>query len=698
MNENCNAGRTDLPDAAHFMPAMNWFAEQMPGGFFIYRADETQAILYVNNAAIRIFGCKTTSEFKELTGCTFRGMVHPDDFQKVQSSIDSQIADTGNENMDHVEYRIIRKDGEVRWVEDYGHYAQLPGYGKVYYVFISDITEKKRIQEENRLAAEVIEGLSVEYACIYLLNMDTGRMRTYHLKNDFFKEISNKIGIPDGQKADWHEVLENYAKIYIIPEDRDMFLAEITDKRMRERLATEVSFTVNYRCHAARGGVVYVAMSVNRVKSEGINDHVVMGFRDVTDETLVFQRELEEKMETELELEREKRSNEIKSQFLFHVSHDIRTPMNAIMGYAGLAKRHIMEPRQSEDYIERVEESGSQLLSLIDDLLDMGKLESGRIELKEEPCSLSEQISMVLELFRAQALEKEISLDEEVNLPDDEDVLLDTGRFRRILSNLVSNAVKFTPKGGSIKIGAKQKDVSKSGYARYEFVVSDTGIGMSREFVAHLYEAFERESSSTESGMAGAGLGLSIAKSLVDMMGGSLSVQSEKGKGTTFTLNLPLKLADHKEASTPKEEDSADFRAKGEYRILLVEDIEFNRMLTETILSESGFLVESVEDGCDAVEAVKTHPKGYYDLILMDIQMPVMNGYEATRAIRAIQREDISRLPIIALSANAREEDKRMSIESGMNNHVAKPFDVGNLIATINEYIEEKRWKEKNMP
>ena len=671
------------------LQSMEKAAEMMPGGFFIYRADTGEELLYVNRAALQIFGCGTLAEFRELTGYTFRGLVYPEDYAATEASIEAQIADAGNDNMDRVTYRIIRKDGSVRWVDDYGYCAELDGYGKVYYVFISDVTERKEIEEENRLAAQVIDGLSVNYACIYLLNLGSGNMRAYHLKNEFFREISHRIGISEGQTANWHEVLANYAEWYIVPEDRELFLREVDETRIRERLAREDSFSVSYRCHTPDGGVAYVSMSVKRTRGDGQNERVVMAFRDVTEDTLTFQRELAEKMKTELDLERERHANEIKSQFLFNVSHDIRTPMNAIIGFAGLAKRHIADPERLGEYLDRVEESGNQLMELIDDLLDMSKLEYGRIELKAEPCSLRKQIDMVLDMFRAQAEEKQLMLKEDIELPD-KDVLVDANRFRRVLSNLISNAVKFTPVNGTVTVAVRQKQVSESGYARYEFAVSDTGIGMSPEFMQHMYEAFERESSSTKAGTTGSGLGLSIVKSLLNIMGGSISVDSKKNQGTVFTVNLPLKYADHVAVSSATADSSADYRAKGEHRVLLVEDIEINRMLAETILEEAGFLVDSVPDGCDAVDAIQNTPMWYYDLVLMDIQMPVMNGYEATRAIRAIKREDIRSLPIIALSANARDEDKRMSIESGMNNHVAKPFDVAQLISTINEHIESR--------
>lgn len=546
------------------------------------------------------------------------------------------------------------------------------------------------MQDESLLAAQVIEGLSVNYASIYLLNLNTGMMRVYHLKDEFFREISRKIGIPEGQSANCHEVLSNYAELYIVPEDRELFLREVDKTRIHERLAKEDSFSVNYRCHSPEGGVAYISMSVKRTKGDGQDERVVMAFRDVTEDTIAFRQELAEKMKTELDLERERHANEIKSQFLFNISHDIRTPMNAIMGFAGLARRHLTEPERLEEYLSRVEESGNQLLELIDDLLDMSRLEYGRIEIRAEPCRLREQIDLVLDLFRVQAEKKNLILKENLELPD-KDVLVDANRFRRVLSNLVSNAVKFTPSNGTVTVTARQRQISESGYARYEFTVSDTGIGMSQEFMRHMYDAFERESSSTKAGTTGSGLGLSIVKSLLDIMGGSISVNSKRNQGTVFTVNLPLKYADHVSEGAAKPDDSADYRARGEHRVLLVEDIEINRMLAETILEEAGFLVDSVPDGCDAVDAIQEHPMWYYDLVLMDIQMPVMNGYEATRAIRAIHREDIQSLPIIALSANAREEDKRESLACGMNNHVAKPFDVAHLISTINEHIETRQ-------
>lgn len=515
------------------------FADKMPGGFFIYHAGGDEELIYANDAVLKIFGCETLDEFRALTGFTFQGLVHPDDLAAVKQSIEEQVASSGD-HLDRVEYRILCKDGGVRWVDDYGRRVQTDG-GDVYYVFISDITEKREAQ----------------------------------------------------------------------------------------------------------------ALA--------------------------------------LELERQKHMSEAKSSFLFNISHDIRTPMNAIVGFTTLARRHIDDRERLEEYLRRVDESNQHMLSLIDDLLEMSQIDSGRVKLKAEVCDLREQLDIALSVMAAQIEEKGLTLETDIAIPADE-VCVDAHRFRRIMTNLIGNAVKFTDAPGTIRVAARSKQVSESGYARYEFEVADTGIGMSEEFLQRIFKAFEREETSTRTGYLGAGLGLSIVKSLLDIMGGSISVRSRKGEGSTFTVSLPLKLAGY--TAPPQAEAQPDeHRAEGEHRILLVEDIEINRMLAETILEEAGFLVESVPDGCDAVEAIASRPAWYYDLVLMDIQMPVMNGYEATRAIRAIGRPDTATLPIIALSANAREEDKRMSMESGMNNHIAKPFDVASLIMTVNDHI---RAREQN--
>ena len=656
----------------------------MPGGFFIYRADDKEELLYANDVMLDIFGCETLEEFKELTGYTFQGIVHPDDLEEVEESIARQI-EHNDRNVDYVEYRIRRKDGTIRWVDDYGRFVRTKNDGDVFYVFIRDITDLRSSREENRRREKVIEGLSIGFASIYLLNLDTGTMRPYRLENEYFEKITAELGLTDAEKVNWLDVLHLYAERYVLPEDKQLYLTEIDAERIRSRLKTEPTYALTYRCNGDGDKIIFMEMAFSRVDSDESGRYVVMSYRDITEQFTKVRRELAEKLNMEMALERERHANEVKAAFLFNISHDIRTPMNAIMGFTALAQHHLQEPNLLDKYLKKVDEANHHMIALIDDLLEMSRIDYGRIEIKSEPCNLEKQIELVLDMFRPFAYEKQLTLEEELNLPPDE-VFVDALRFRRILGNLLSNAVKFTPAHGTIKISARRKQISDSGYARYQFTVEDTGVGMTEDFMRKMYDAFEREDTSTRTGYIGTGLGLSITKKLLNVMGGSISVKSKKGEGSTFTVDLPLKLVEHVRKADAEPQPVIQ-KHSDERRILLVEDIEVNRMLAEAILTESGFLVESVPDGSDAVEIIKNRPAWYYDLVLMDIQMPVMNGYEATRSIRALGREDTNALPIIALSANARDEDKKMSMESGMNSHIAKPFDIAHLIATIDEYI-----------
>ena len=668
------------------LEALRHTAESMPGGFFIYRADNDEPILYLNDVMLDIFGCETEGEFRALTGGTFPGLVHPDDLNHVEASIRQQVK-KNDKRLDHVKYRIRRKDGEIRWVDDYGRLVRTAEGDDVYYVFLRDITESRAAREESRRRARVIEGLSIGYSSIFLVNLDTGSMRPYRQENAIFREIVANLGAGDESRADFRQMLAEYARRYVLPEDQAFFQRQTNDAHIRERLAAAPSYTATYRCSCEGNEPVYMEMSVVRVRGEDDLSNVVLGFRNVTERIARIQRELSEKMEIENELEREKRANEIKSAFLFSISHDIRTPMNAITGFTALAKSHKDDPMLLSEFLGNVEEASNHLLSLIDNLLEMSSLSQEKFQLDELPASLDDELSAVMDMFRPQAEEKHIELTAEFNLPP-VDVLLDTVRFRRLMSNLVDNALKFTPEGGHVKIFAKRKFASGSGYARYEITVADDGMGMANGFLRRVGKVFEREKTATESGYLGTGLGLAITKKILDLMGGSMVVSSEKGKGSTFTVSVPLKQAGAaRKRLSPTAEKKEDAKADGAYRLLLAEDMGVNRLLAETMLKEAGFAVDAVPDGCDAVDAVECHPAHYYDAVLMDIQMPVMNGYEATRKIRSMNRDDAKSLPIIALSANAREQDKRASLDSGMNAHVAKPFDLAILIDTLNEQI-----------
>ena len=666
------------------LEALRSAAENMPGGFFIYRADGDEKILYLNDVMLDIFGCATEEEFRELTGGTFKGIVCPDDLPDVEASILQQVR-RNDKRLDYVKYRIRRKDGAIRWVDDYGRLVHTEEDGDVYYVFIRDITEIRAAREESRRRARVIEGLSVGYSSIFLLNFDTGSMRPYRQESGIFREIASSLSEDEG-RADYHRIFAEYGQQYVVPEDQAFFQRQTDEKHIRERLAKELSYSVTYRCKGTGKAPIYMEMSVVRVKDYEVSG-AVLGFRDVTERIAGVQRELSERMEMENELEREKRANEIKSAFLFSVSHDIRTPMNSITGFTSLAKSHMDDPKLLKELLGNVEDAASHLMALIDNLIEMSSLSQEKFTLDDLPASLDDEIEAVVDMFRPQAEEKRIELKTDLSLPPT-DVLLDTVRFRRLMTNLVDNAIKFTPEGGHVTVSARRKFASGSGYARFEISVADDGVGMAEGFLRRIGKVFEREKGAVESGYIGTGLGLAIAKKILDLMGGSIEIKSEKGKGSTFIISLPLKqVGAARKRLSPASGKEDEVKAAGAYRLLLAEDMGVNRLLAETMLKGAGFEVESVPDGCDAVDAVECHPAHYYDAVIMDILMPVMNGYEATRRIRAMNREDSKDIPIIALSANSREQDKKASLESGMNAHVAKPFELAVLVDTLNEYI-----------
>lgn len=392
-------------------------------------------------------------------------------------------------------------------------------------------------------------------------------------------------------------------------------------------------------------------------------------------------------MEIEKSAELAKQANEAKTRFLFNMSHDIRTPMNAIIGFSELLEKHHDDPQKVLDYIGKIKSSSSVLLSLINYVLEMARIESGKAELKEEVAHMDELKDVLNSVFEPAVKSKKLDYSYEMNV-DHTCILCDKTKIREILTNIISNSVKYTPDGGTISVKVKEITSTKVGYATYRFVVEDNGIGMSKEYLPHIFEEFTREHTSTESKVAGTGLGLPIVKSLVDLMKGTIDVESEEEKGTKFTIVLSFKLADeslmlkdyHRE--NPVEEadkfsaDQTDIK-----RILLAEDNELNAEIAITILSENGFLVESVKDGIECIDTLKSHPADYYDVILMDIQMPNMDGYETTKAIRAMDDER-RMIKIIAMTANAFEEDKKKAFDCGMNGYIAKPV-------RIDEFLKE---------
>ena len=377
------------------------------------------------------------------------------------------------------------------------------------------------------------------------------------------------------------------------------------------------------------------------------------------------------------------KANAAKSDFLFNMSHDIRTPMNALLGYSELMKRELTDPKLL-DYQEKMEQSGNLLLSIINNVLDMAKIESGKMELDENYVKIRDVYQGVYKIFRAEAEKKGIHLEMEYEVQH-EHVICDETKNREIFLNLISNAVKYTASGGAVTIRITELDCDRKDYVRIQTQLIDTGIGMSEEFLPSLFEAFARERNTTAAKVAGTGLGMPIIKKYVDMMGGTIKAESKLGEGSKFTVIIEYRIADkgYYEQVTDLSPDTEETdRISGKY-VLLAEDNDLNAEIAEFILEDMGLMVDRVEDGVQCVARMEQKPAGTYDLILMDIQMPNMDGYKATQAIRRLEDKKKAGIPIIAMTANAFEEDRKKAFEKGMNGHIAKPVDAEKVKKTI---------------
>lgn len=397
-------------------------------------------------------------------------------------------------------------------------------------------------------------------------------------------------------------------------------------------------------------------------------------------------KDLNEKLQ--IAVEKAEGANRAKTNFLNNMSHDIRTPMNAILGYNRLMRKKLTDP-QLIDYQRKIEQSGSLLLSIINHVLDMARIESGKSKLDENAEVLGMIFDEAYGVFAPEAAKKEIRMKKTIAV-EHRSLICDGTKIREIFVNLISNAVKYTPRGGSVEVNVNELPCEREGFARIQTVVTDTGIGMSKEYLPTIYDSFSRERNTTMGKVAGTGLGMAIVKELVTMMGGTIEVKSELGEGTTFTVTLDHKIAetrhdDRKEIASRK----AAAESLADLHILLAEDNDLNAEIAMTLLEEAGLKVDRAADGIQCVSRIEKEPAGTYALILMDIQMPNMDGYKATETIRQLPDPKKAAIPIIAMTANAFEEDRKMALAKGMNGYIAKPIDPAKMLAAIQDAIEK---------
>ena len=680
-----------------------------------------------------------------------------------------------------------------------------------------EMEEKLRLQtkllseeQRRRRQSEMIQALTADYRLVYHLNLDSDEAVCYRVES----EISAILKRKQSDVVRFQAAMESYVREFVAPNDREDLLNFIKPENLRARLAEEEIISQRY-IMIRYGEEHYMMLRVARI-DEGLHA-VGVGFANVDEQT---RESLARNQELADALAQAQHANASKTTFLSNMSHDIRTPMNAIIGFTSMALRHFENRTQVKDSLEKVLSSSKHLLGLINDILDMSRIESGRVEVAENECNLSDLIHNLIHLIQPQVTAKQQKFQIDAFKVKNEDVFADQLKINQVLINILSNAVKYTPSTGSIFFRISQYESEIPGCAKYEFRIKDNGLGMSKEFLKHVFDAFEREETSTKSGIQGTGLGMSITKKMVELMGGDIQVESEKDKGSEFTVTLDLKLQQnvkqipiqelknlralivdddfntcesvttmlkqmgmrsewttspreavfragraldddpfsayivdwlmpdqngietvrqirrvvgdtapviiltaydysdieqeakqagvttfctkplfmsdlknalsraiggHEETNSHDDLSSTNFSGK---RVLLVEDIEVNREIAKAILTEIGLEVDDANDGTVAVEKVTNAPPNHYDIILMDVQMPTMNGYDATKNIRALNRHDAQTVPIVAMTANAFEEDKENALKAGMNDHLAKPLDIPKLLETLHKYLK----------
>ncbi len=582
----------------------------------------------------------------------------------------------------------------------------------------------KREQQQKSFVDEVVlTALNKLFLDTYYINLRTDECQTVGTNCE--EKFTEK------QRGAYDEILADYLKAAVHPDDREMVGRMASRGYALCHLTPELpSYSFIYRRLC---GEKYLWYRMNVILSSLAEDHraeyVVIAFMDVDEETrreAAYQKKLEQtNRDLMASLEQESRykealkkaydtamqANKAKSDFLSNMSHDMRTPMNGIIGMTAIALENIGNTAKAKECLVKIEMASAYLLQLINDVLDMSKIEAGNVMFAQEEIALADLTESVVVLLQPQIREKRHSLTVRVNQVQHQNIVADELRLSQILINLVGNAIKYTPEEGEISFVISEKGKGEDGKIWLEFVISDNGIGMSEEFLPRLFEVFTQEDAGARTQARGSGLGMAIVHNLVAMMRGTIQVESEQGKGSIFTVCLPFTPAETKQQET----ESWEFHVDGEsdswetgerilkrlnyvdsdslagFRILLVEDNELNMEIMLEILQEKEAVVETAENGQVAVDKFLANKPGYYDLVLMDIKMPKLNGYEAAEKIRASAREDAKNIPIIALSADAFAEDVQKSLAVGMNSHIAKPVDFSILNREIRKYVRKNK-------
>ena len=633
-------------------------------------------ILGINQAALNILGYESEAELMD------QGfdMIAPTVVEEDQAMLRERIA-----TLTHIgdsvstEYRVRRSTGEILHVM--GNIKLTEKDGERYFQrFLLDITEQKLEEErKERHQRDLLKALSEDYLVVCAYDLDTDVSEPVRVSTDPVLGLANVFG----EGLTLEESGGRYISERVHESDRAKMADVLSPARILEHLETDDRLDALYR--TGQGDEAqFCQVTIVRAGSWDDGHRIVMGLRNVDRQ---IREELQQKELLEEALVRANKASEAKSAFLTNMSHDIRTPMNAIVGFTTLATNHIDQKDRVEEYLAKIQASSHHLLSLINDILDMSRIESGKASLDEQRSSIHEIMENLHTILQPEADERGITLKVDAGPEAEVPIICDKLKINQIFLNLLGNSLKFTAPEGVVSATVAEAPGAPAGCRRYRMVVEDTGIGMSPEFLKHIFDPFERERTSTISGIQGTGLGMAITKSLVDMMGGTIEVASTEGVGSRFTVMLTLREADASGdlAPTAPTRVVPSDALKG-CHVLLVDDNLLNREIALTLLEDAGFEVECAVDGQMAVDMMAEPDADRFELVLMDIQMPVMNGYEAARAIRAL-KGPAATVPILAITADAFDTDRQKALDAGMDGHLPKPIEVDKLFAALDALL-----------
>ena len=550
-----------------------------------------------------------------------------------------------------------------------------------------EVKKEQEVQQSLALRSAVIEALTRVYDSVWLIHdIETQRFELFRIDEKMVHLMPANMA---SKIERFYDAFRFYSQL-VLEEDRKGFLDAVTPEEIERNTRDKLVYSVPFR-RVFESGIRYYRVEFARIDSGAGGTRIVGGFKDVDDEV---RKEQQIQQALRDAIDAANASNKAKSDFLSSMSHDIRTPMNGIIGMTAIAANNLDDRDRVADCLKKIKDSSNHLLSLINEVLDMNKIESGKIELVEEEFSLTDLVDGMLTMTRPQMEAHGHTCTVDIGIAHRK-VIGDSRRIQQVFINIMSNAIKYTPDGGKLSLTVREEPTKTQDLGHYHFVFEDNGYGMTEEFQKHLFEPFARANDSKTAEIQGTGLGMAITRNIVRMMGGDISVESVYGEGSKFTIDLYMKyledgdsdagLSEGTDTGAPLQ-DLEDMDLSGR-RVLLAEDQEINAEIATDFLQMTGLEVDRAKDGMQAVEKLEASPDGYYAMIFMDVQMPNMNGYEATQAIRAMDRPYAKNIPIVAMTANAFADDILNCRKAGMNDHMAKPIDVDVLAGMLTEYI-----------